>query len=692
MHWLGVDVGGTFTDLVMLDEESGEVRVAKRPSTPVRPDEGVLAAVEVACPDDELQAARYFIHGTTVGLNALLEHDQRGLGLLTTRGFRDVLEIRRGNRGEPYDLFWRPPEPLVPRRLRLEISERMGADGRPVVPLDRDDVRAAATRLAEAEVDSVAIVFLHAYANPEHELQALAELRAAGFTGQVSLSHLTSGEFREYERTCTTVIDACVRREVGPYLQRLTKRLQSAGFAGDTLITRSGGGAMTVEEAEARPFETILSGPVAGVEGAATLAAELGLDAVVTADVGGTSFDTALIVAQRPQQLYEGSVNGLPVQSPWVDVRSIGAGGGSIAHVDVGGLMRVGPRSAGADPGPACYGDGGEEPTVTDAMLTLGMLGRGVLANGKVLDRVRAESAIAPLADVLGMSVDGVARGIVEIAAASMANVIGEVTIDQGEDPRQAVLMAFGGAGPLFATLIARQLGMAGVVVPRHAGNFSAHGLLVADLVRSAARTRIGPVSEDTLAEGNDTLAQLFRGLAKRPLQTGRQVPTPGDADGRDESREVALDMRYVGQDHAITVELPCSLEGRLELSAPSLLEQFARQYEKTYGSTMEEVVEIITWRATVRTRLSRRGPERPATAANDTDGGAPQTLPAYSFAAGSVRQFAIVERDSLQPRDRLEGPAIILEQTATTYLDSGFQLRVNDSGALSITCREERP
>jgi N-methylhydantoinase A len=682
MLWIGVDVGGTFTDLVILDDETGEIRVGKRPSTPARPDEAVLSVIGSAARPDELAAARGFIHGTTIGLNALLERDEGRLALLTTRGFRDVLEIRRGDRAELYNLFWAPPAPLVPRRLRLEITERVGADGSPVVPLVGEDVRVAAARLAEEEIESVAIVFLHSYANPEHELQALSHLREAGFEGDVSLSHATSGEFREYERTCTTVIDAYVRRQVSAYLRRLDDGLASAGFDGLKLITRSGGGAMTFAEAQARPFETILSGPVAGAEGASVLARDMDLNAVVTADVGGTSFDTALIVAGRPHKLYEGVVNGLPVQAPWIDVRSIGAGGGSIAYVDTGGLLRVGPRSAGAVPGPACYGAGGDDATVTDAALVLGMLGDGVLANGTTLDRELASDAVQCLAAELGMSMQDAARGIVEIVTASMANTITEITIDQGEDPRKAVLMAFGGAGPLFATLLARQLGMTRMVVPPHAGNFSAYGLLVADLVQSHARTRIRPVADGVLDDATETLAELFETLGGRL--------TNGDAGAGETVCEVALDMRYAGQEHTITVDVPCSADGQIAVSAPELLERFSSQYEKTYGSTMDLQVQIITWRATLHTRLPQRRTQptngQPAAHGPPAPGRLKtRTLPAYSFAAASTVDFAIVDRASLSANGKVDGPAIVIEDTATTYVDVGFRVEPHRSGALVI-------
>src|SRR5258707_1348558 len=359
---IGVDVGGTFTDLIFYDDETGEIRVGKEPTTPAAPQDGVLNAVGAAVPQERVGAAEYFLHGTTVGLNSLLTRTGAVVGLLATRGFRDILEVRRGDRDDPYDLFWKHPPPLVPRRLRIPVTGRMLFDGTVHTPIDLDDVRAAVDVFKAESVTSVAIAFLHSYANPEHELAAAEALRAAGFDGELSLSHQVSGEYREYERTTTTVIDAYVRPRMAVYLRALDDRLKGAGFNGSLLVTRSGGGAMTFPEAEERPFETILSGPVAGAEGAAELARALGIGDLITADVGGTSFDTCLISGGRPQVMYEGRVDGMPVQTSWIDVRSIGAGGGSIAYVDVGGLLPGGPRGAGAHPGPTAYGRRGVVP------------------------------------------------------------------------------------------------------------------------------------------------------------------------------------------------------------------------------------------------------------------------------------------------------------------------------------------
>jgi N-methylhydantoinase A len=655
---IGVDVGGTFTDLITYDDATGEVRVVKEPTTPWAPEEGVIEAVRRGAPEQLLRTAAFFLHGTTVGLNALLERRGGSVGLLSTRGFRDVLEMGRGDRADPYDLFWRRPEPLVPRELRLPVTERVLADGSILTPLEADDVLHALELFRRAGVISIAIAFLNAYANPAHEQEAARILRELGFDGELALSHEISGEYREYERTTTTVIDAFVRPGVRAYLERLEAWLRELGFAGAALVTRSGGGAMSFAEAQARPFETILSGPVAGAQGAAALARELGIAEAISADVGGTSFDTCLIVDGRPQLLYQGTIVGLPVQTSWVDVRSIGAGGGSIAYVDVGDLLRVGPRSAGARPGPAGYGRGGVEPTVTDAALALGMLGPGELAGDIALDRGLAMHALEQLR--LG-SGEEAARGVITIAAASMADAIREITVEQGRDPRDAVLVAFGGAGPLFATLVATELDIARIVLPLHAGNFSAWGLLGADLTREHAATRIIRLSDDGLRGAREQLDGLFARLETRS--------------GNGAVREARLDLRYVGQEHTLTVSLPAAA------GAHELRERFDREYERTFGHTMDEEVEIVSLRATLTTPLPTRS-ER--ITSRGVDGHRAMT-DAWSFAREKTLQFAIVSRDALAPGAELAGPAILLEQTATTYLDAGFVARVHESGALLL-------
>ena len=667
---IGVDIGGTFTDLIFYDDASGESLVAKVPTTPASPDEGVVTAINQTIPSDRVPAAEYFLHGTTVGINALLQRQGAIVGLLATEGFRDILEIRRGDRDEMYNLFWSPPPPLVPRRLRLPVKERIRADGAVHIAQETADIRKALEVFKEEGVNAIAIAYMNAYANPAHEIEAEREVRAAGFEGDISLSHRVSGEYREYERTTTTVIDAFVRPRITHYLRRLDEELGKIGFGGRLLITRSGGGSMTFAEAEERPFETIMSGPVAGAEGAGELARTLGIDELITADVGGTSFDTCLVSGGRPQLMYEGKVVGLPVQTPWVDVRSIGAGGGSIAHIDVGGLLQVGPRSAGADPGPASYGRGGAEPTVTDCALVLGMLGEGKLASGIALDVDKARSAIEPVAGKLDFTVDQAAQGVMTIVTASMANTIREITIDQGVDPRQTSLLAFGGAGPLMACLLARELSIGKIVIPPYAGNFSAWGLLGADLTQAAARTKIMKLSDESLAEANRVLKDLFATLEER------QGPL---SDGQTRTSEVGLDMRYVGQEHKLTVPMDAP-DGVIGASAEAVREAFTQEYERTFRNTMEEDAEIVSIRATLRLPLPRRASEYKSAEAGAS---ASAEVEAYSFTEDKKLAFRILDRASIGADDVISGPAILTEETATTYLDSQFEARLDASGCL---------
>jgi N-methylhydantoinase A len=674
---IGVDVGGTFTDLIAHEPSTGEVFVGKQLTSPARPDEGVLEAVAASLSADALNTAQTFVHGTTVGLNALLERRGATVGLLVTQGFRDVLELRRGDRDDPYDLFWRAPEPLVPRHLRVPVAERVRADGEIHAPLNADDVTAAARVFADAGVDAVAIAFMNAYANPAHEQEAERLLREAGFDGDISLSHRVSGEYREYERTCTTVIDAFVRRRMGGYLDRLAAGLNDRGFTGGAFITRSGGGALSFPEATDRPFETIMSGPVAGVAAAQQLTELLGLGDAIAADVGGTSFDTCLIADGRAPVLYEGSIIGLPLQTPWVDVRSIGAGGGSIASVDAGGLLRVGPRSAGARPGPACYGRGGTEPTVTDAAVLLGMLPPGRIAGDVVLDPDLARAALAPLAAPLGFEADdadAVARGVIRVACAHMADAIRSITVESGRDPRDAAMIAFGGAGPVLATVMAHELDITTIVVPPHAGNLSAWGLLGVDLAQTSSRTRLTRLSDEGLASAQPLLKELTEELDRR---------SEGGAGGKPDPRrtiEVHVDMRYVGQEHTLTIVL--------DGDAETVRRTFSAEYQRAFGAVLDEELEIVTFRVIATTPLSdtlgaRVGGSVSGAAQSEDD---VPTIEAYSFTRGERAAFPIRARAALAPGDSVAGPAILTEPTTTTYLDAGHTATVHATGALVVT------
>jgi len=673
---IGIDIGGTFTDLVFFDEELGNVVVEKVPTTPEHPEEGCVQAVRNAVPAQLLARSEFFLHGTTVGLNALLERRGAKVGLMCTAGFRDVLAIGRGSR-RGYDVLWTPREPLVPRDLRLAVGERIRADGSVHRPLDADDVRSNLARFQEAGVTSIAVCYLHSYANPQHELQTELILREAGYKGPISLSHRLSGEYRDYERTSTTVVDAFVRSRMARYLDHVETNLAAGGFAGTCLITRSGGGSMPFADATQRSFETIMSGPVGGAQGGAELSRLAGLGDLITADVGGTSFDTSLIVNGAPKLLYQGEVDGMPVQSPWMDVRSIGAGGGSIAYVDDGGLLQVGPRSAGAVPGPAGYGRGGTEPTVTDALLCLGMLGEGRLASGLLLDGALAEAALQPLAGKLGYDTSQTARGVVTLAAVKMANAIREITIEQGMDPRRLKLLAFGGAGPTLAIRMARELGIEEIVVPPYAGNFSAWGLLGADIVQNASLTAIRDLNAASLAAINAQLALLFAELEQR---AGKMI-------GHDLKKEVGLDVRYLGQEHTLTVYPRCE-HGKVMIDWEQLRDEFVEAYQRTYKVTLEAGVQVVTLRAALRQMLPRRE-ERVAPARRGP--AASSRHPAWSFAEEAMLDFALIDRDRLPIGSVTPGPAIVAEPTATTYVDSDFSIRIDDYGCMRLIRQERR-
>lgn len=665
---IGVDIGGTFTDLVYYDEDTGETVEGKVPTVPSAPEEGVVAAIRGHVPQDVIERAEFFLHGTTVGLNALLERRGAKVGLITTQGFRDVLEIRRGDRAEMYNLFWKQTEPLVPRRLRLEVGGRMLGSGAEYAALDEVSVKAAVERLMAEKVDAIAVCLINAYANPAHELRVAELVREAEFQGGISLSHRISGEYREYERTSTTCIDAFVRGRMANYLRRLDDRLRELGFKGTSLITRSGSGSMTFAEAEDRPFESIMSGPVGGAQGASELAKMLGVKALLTADVGGTSFDTALVIDGKPQILFEGMIDNMPIQSPWVDVRSIGSGGGSIAHIDAGGLMRVGPRSAGAVPGPACYGKGGTEPAMTDAAAWLGMLGPGELASGINLDFDKAQAAIKAVGAHIDQDVESTAAGIMRISSAAMANAMREISLDQGLDPRAMTLVPFGGAGPVMGTLLADELGMNHIVIPPLAGNFSAWGLLGADMVQSAARTKVIDFVPGALIAVNDVLAQLFSSLEERSsAHADRSV------------KSARLDLRYKGQEHTLSIEVALS-GAKVGEDEKVILDRFVAEYARTFGGTMNQDIELVSIRASTTVPLPRRDlrytPKR-------ADGADNRMMDVYSFERKARVPFRIIPRGRIS--GRVAGPAIITEETCTTYVDVEWTISHGKAGELIL-------
>ena len=673
---IGVDIGGTFTDFIVYDESGNKVIIDKIPTTPQSPEKAVVEVIKRNLSQKELEKIDFFLHGTTVGLNSLLERKGSKVGLLCTKGFRDILEIRRGDRDEMYNLFWQPAPPLVPRFLRLEIEERLFANGNVHKKINTEQVEDACNKFIKEKVDSVAIAFINSYTNKDHEILASKILIESGFKGQISLSSMVSGEYREYERTTTTVIDAFVKTRMSNYLNSLKKNLNELGYKGTFLVTRSGSGSMTFDEAEDRPFETIMSGPVAGAEGAGELSRKLNNTNMVTADVGGTSFDTCLIINGRPQIQFEGKILGLPVQSPWVDVRSIGAGGGSIAYLDEGSLIRSGPQSAGAVPGPACYDKGGIQPTTTDAAFYLGMLGEGKLASGLQLNKSLAEKALNSVGSQIGMSAFDAAKGILKIGSANMADAIREITIEQGIDPRELKLLAFGGAGPLMSNLIANELDIKEIIVPPYSGNFSAWGLLGADLLQMNARTKILRLSDEAISECNDILKELFKELEQRQkidFSTSSQI------------KEIALDMRWMGQEHTITLKLEDEKDGNISMDTETLKNKFMEEYQKTFGSKLDTVIEIVSTRASLRVQLPRKSESGKIDEVGIEVSNS--QIECYSFTEDKKIQFDLVARSKID--SKVSGPLIIIESTAITYVDINYDVDKDSNGNLILVNRE---
>ena len=669
---IGVDIGGTFTDFICYDESGNKVVIDKIPTTPDAPEKAVIEVIKRNLTKEHLGKVDFFLHGTTVGLNSLLERKGSKVGLVCTKGFRDILEIRRGDRDEMYNLFWQPKPPLVPRYLRLEVEERIFASGAIHTPINNIQLKEVCNKLIEEKVNSIAIALINSYANKKHEIAIKKTLRELGFKGQISLSSIVSGEYREYERTTTTVIDAFVKTRISNYLNTLKKEMNTIGFNGGYLVTRSGSGSMTFDEAEDRPFETIMSGPVAGAEGAGELSRKLNNINMVTADVGGTSFDTCLIINGRPQIQYEGTIVGLPVQSPWVDVRSIGAGGGSIAYLDNGGLLRSGPQSSGAVPGPACYSRGGTQPTTTDAAFYLGMLGEGKLASGLQLDKSLSEKALISVGKNLNLNALETAKGILKISSANMADAIREITIEQGIDPRELKLLAFGGAGPLMSNLIANELDIKEIIVPPYAGNFSAWGLLGADMLQMNARTKILRLSKDSIIECNDILEQLFAELKERQkidFSTSSQI------------KEVALDMRWMGQEHTITLGLD-EKSGKITIDENALKEKFMNEYEKTFGSKLDTIIEIVSIRASIRVPLPRKS--EGGSVLEEDIFSSTNKISCFSFSKNKNLDFEIISRSKIN--EKKTGPMIIVESTAITYVDVNYHVNIDGENNLLLT------
>jgi len=687
---VGIDTGGTYTDLVAV--RGDEQRIAKVPSTPPRYEQGVLDAIAAA--GLRVEEIGLIAHGTTVATNAIITGAGAPTALLTTAGFRDVLQLGRHNRGDPYDILWDPPAPLVPRRHRYEIRERLDWGGGIIEPLDAGSVRAAVRHAGEHGIRAFAICFLHSYVDPVHEERAheivLEEMPDAMVCHSADLLR----EPPEFERTSTTVINATLMPVVSDYLAALSERLRQEGFRSRLAVMHSGGGLMTADSAVRFPARLVTSGPAAGAkaaEGVAgaiipasgspaasvvmaeELAREEGLDQVISLDIGGTSADIAVVRDGKARLVTEYSPQfGQPIRFPAIDLITIGAGGGSIAWVDAGNLPHVGPRSAGAAPGPAAYGRGGTEATVTDANVVLGRLGADLgLAGGVSLDADAAREAVSRFADRLGLTVEAAALGIVEICNNNMARSIRVVTVNRGLDPRDFTLVPFGGAGPLHGAELAELLGITRIVVPLAPGVTSGLGCLYVDIVHDVSEASIVPVAaadRDALQATLDRLVATMRGR----LDADRVAPA-------EQRLELSIDLRYVGQVRGLTITLPAR-----ELPAhfrDDLAERFFREYERQFHSVSRDIpVEI----AALRVR-GTRAVERPAIPFR---GGmaTPREARRSVLTADAPVDARVVAREHLAAGTSLRGPLILTQVDSTTWVPPGWEIQVDPVGNLVMT------
>ncbi|MDP2726526.1 MAG: hydantoinase/oxoprolinase family protein [Dehalococcoidia bacterium] len=682
MKRLAVDIGGTFTDVVLADEESGEVVTFKVPTTPQELAEGAVEGIKGILSRSASQPCEvgYVCHGSTVAMNALIEQKGPRIALLCTKGFRDTLEIGRGARPPEYVYDIRRPKPecIVPRHLRLEVAGRVDSAGEVIRQLDEAEVAEVARKLKKEGVESIAVCLLFSFLNPEHEERVGKVIKEVFPQADVTLSSLIHPEFREFERTCVTVLNAFVAPILRKYLSRLEGEMKALGLESVLYVMQSNGGMATSGVARSRPVATLYSGSVAGVM-AATYVAKLGrFQDIISMDMGGTSFDVALVKGSRPLTTTEKEVGLYPLKIPVVDVLSIGAGGGSVAWVDRGGALRVGPRSAGANPGPACYGLGGVEPTTTDADLVLGLISPDYFLGGRVkLHTEAARDAIEKqVAAPLGMTVEEAARGIHEIINSNMAQAIRAVSVKRGYDPRDFALIALGGAGPVHAAALAREMDIPWTIVPREPGTASAFGLAISDIIHDYVQSYV---------------VELRRAQLDRVLDIGAALKEKAISDfnveGVPPERQLLMataDLRYLGQESILNV--PLGDDQVTQATLDKVADRFHSQHETVYGFKAEtEPVELVNLRLTAVGQLKPLALQRSEVAAR------PAKPPAKGkrevlFGIGSAPvPTAVYSREALAAGSTIEGPAIIEEAHATVVIPPGFVGVVDGYGNLIL-------
>lgn len=678
---VGVDIGGTFTDLVAIRD--GGIVVSKSSTIVDDPTKGVADCVEIA--GISTAEINEFLHGSTIAINTVLERKGATTALLTTEGFRDVYAIGRSNRPEGFNLNFARPKPLIRRELTFEASERLNANGEVLEALDEDAVRVVGEKLSALGVDAIAVCFLHSYANPAHENRAGDILKETCPDIYVTLSNDILREYREYERTSTTALNAYVGPRVSCYLDRLDTYLNEGQFGGTIQIMRSNGGTMSLNQAHRQPVTMMESGPVAGMIGAGHLANQLGFDQCIGFDMGGTTAKASMFRNGEPavheEYFIGGYASGQPMQMPVVDIIEIGAGGGSIAWCDTHGGLHVGPESAGAQPGPACYGQGGDNPVITDADLILGRLNAGRFLSGKMaLDPALSEKAIREkVAGPLGLSVIDAALGIAKIADSAMSLAVRAVSVERGSDPRDCAMIAFGGAGPLHALSIARDISIPTVIIPRFPGNFSALGMLMAPWRQDLVQTFVVDLSHADPAAAQAAMNSL--------ADQGKALLDADGLDANDAAFAFAADLRYVGQEHAIPVPMT-DAQDLADGGSPTLREAFDRLHQYRYGhAAPEERIQVAKIRLTVTVvRGDNSALNWLSASYTPEDEQADSERPVYFEDAEAPLTARIVWRPGLTPGTEIIGPAVVEEPNSTTLLYPGDVGRIDEHGHLIVT------
>ncbi len=684
---IAADIGGTFTDVAAFDETTGKLLLGKTLTTPARLVDGIVEGVQKAGAD--FADAGVFLHGSTVAINTLLERTGARAALVTTEGFRDVYEIGRVNRPDAYNLFFKKHDPLIERALRFEVKERVLADGTVRIPLEDDDVLRLGAELKRLEIDAVAIMFLHCYRNPEHEARAKRLLEQRYPDMFVSASHELSQEYREFERCSTVVANAYIGPRVRSYLSEMEEQLTACGFEGSLLIVQSTGGLYEADQARSHCVRMLESGPAAGVIGTRTLCHQLGIENAIAFDMGGTTAKAGVIYKGEAlttgAALIGGYERALPIQIAMMDIFEVSAGGGSIARVDETGALRVGPQSAGADPGPACYGLGGTEPTVTDANLALGRLGADRFLGGEMkLDQGAAETALRTrIGQPLNKTMIDAAHGILQIAVTAMSYAVKGVSTERGLDAGDFVLFAYGGAGPLHATAVARELGIRNVIIPRAPGVFSSFGMLFSDLRYDFVRTRLMRLDTAPLED--------ITGVYATMENEGRAAIAQTSAKQAEVEIRRAADMRYVGQEHAVTVDIPLEVFERGDRAVIKRL--FDDTHDLRYGTCApEEPAEIVSLRSTVSGIMVKPPIEGVTAGTAETPASAFSGSRKVFFAeAGGMIDTPTYARAELLAGNRIAGPALIEEHASTTVLVPGDALQVDHLGNLRITVGDRK-